>query len=70
MNSVVFWALLVLGVLNLVLLLALVLRREETKSAQAAEQLSRELRQEISESARHSRQELTQNLATFQQTLV
>jgi DNA recombination protein RmuC len=66
----VFWALLVLGVLNLVLLLALVLRREETKSAQAAEQLSRELRQEISESARHSRQELTQNLATFQQTLV
>jgi len=70
LNSVVFWALLVLGVLNLVLLLALVLRREEAKSAQAAEQLSRSLRQEISESARASRQELTQNLATFQQTLV
>ncbi len=70
MNSVVFWALLALGVLNLVLLLALVLRREEAKSAQAAEQLSRELRQEISESARSSRQELAQNLATFQQTLV
>ncbi|MDZ4074804.1 MAG: DNA recombination protein RmuC [Hylemonella sp.] len=70
MNSVVFWALLVLGVLNLVLLLALVLRREDSKSAQAAEQLSRALRQEISESARASRQELTQNLATFQQTLV
>ncbi len=70
LNSVVFWALLALGVLNLVLLLALVLRREEAKSAQAAEQLSRELRQEISESARSSRQELTQNLATFQQTLV
>jgi DNA recombination protein RmuC len=70
LNSVVFWALLALGVLNLVLLLALVLRREEAKSAQAAEQLSRELRQEISESARSSRQELAQNLATFQQTLV
>lgn len=70
LNSVVFWALLVLGVLNLVLLLALVLRREEGRSAQAAEQLSRSLRQEISESARSSRQELTQNLATFQQTLV
>ncbi len=70
LNSVVFWALLALGVLNLVLLLALVLRREDAKSAQAAEQLSRGLRQEISESARSSRQELTQNLATFQQTLV
>ncbi len=70
LNSVVFWALLVLGVLNLVLLLALVLRREDVKSVQAAEQLSRSLRQEISESARASRQELTQNLATFQQTLV
>ncbi|WP_240480768.1 DNA recombination protein RmuC [Curvibacter sp. PAE-UM] len=81
MNSVVFWALLVLGVLNLVLLLALVLRREDTKSAQAgellraelqagSERLARDLRQEISESARSSRLELTQNLATFQQTLV
>ncbi|KRI01076.1 recombinase RmuC [Curvibacter sp. PAE-UM] len=81
LNSVVFWALLVLGVLNLVLLLALVLRREDTKSAQAgellraelqagSERLARDLRQEISESARSSRLELTQNLATFQQTLV
>ncbi|MDP3701463.1 MAG: DNA recombination protein RmuC [Hylemonella sp.] len=80
-NSVVFWALLVLGVLNLVLLLALVLRREDAKSAQAgdllraelqagSERLGRELRQEISESSRSSRLELTQNLATFQQTLV
>ncbi len=69
-NPVVVWALLALGVLNLVLLLALVLRREDAKSAQAAEQLSRELRQEIAESARSSRLELTQNLATFQQTLV
>ncbi len=80
-NPVVVWALLVLGVLNLVLLLALVLRREDTKSARAgdllraelqagSERLARDLRQEISESARSSRLELTQNLATFQQTLV
>ncbi len=80
-NPVVVWALLALGVLNLVLLLALVLRREDTKSAQAgellraelqagSERLARDLRQEISESARSSRLELTQNLATFQQTLV
>jgi DNA recombination protein RmuC len=67
LNPVVFWALLALGVLNLVLLLALVLRREDAKSA---ESLARELRQEISESARSSRLELTQNLATFQQSLV
>ncbi len=80
-NPVVVWALLALGVLNLVLLLALVLRREDTKSAQAgellraelqagSERLARDLRQEISDSARSSRLELTQNLATFQQTLV
>jgi DNA recombination protein RmuC len=80
-NPVVVWALLALGVLNLVLLLALVLRREDTASAQAgellraelqagSERLARDLRQEISESARSSRLELTQNLATFQQTLV
>lgn len=78
LNSFVFWALLALGVLNLVLLLALVLRREDAKSAgllrgelqAGSERLARELRQEINESARNSRLELTQNLATFQQTLV
>jgi DNA recombination protein RmuC len=36
----------------------------------ATERLERELRTEITESARGGRQELTQNLATFQQTLV
>ena len=81
LNSVVFWALLALGVLNLVLLLALVLRREDAKAAQSAEllraelqnsheRLARELRQEIAESARSTRLELTQNLATFQHSLV
>jgi len=64
-----------------VLLLALLLRRDDARSGQAAEQLrgelqvgnerlGRELRQEISESARSGRLELTQNLATFQQSLV
>lgn len=36
----------------------------------SSERLERELRREISESARGGRQELTQNLATFQQALV
>jgi len=36
----------------------------------SSERLARELRREISESARGGRQELTQNLATFQQALV
>ena len=39
-------------------------------SAERLERLERELRREISESARGARQELTQNLATFQQSLV
>ena len=39
-------------------------------SAERTERLERELRREISESARGARQELTQNLATFQQSLV
>ena len=39
-------------------------------SAERIERLERELRREISESARGGRQELTQNLATFQQSLV
>jgi DNA recombination protein RmuC len=81
LNSLLLGSMVALGVLNLVLLLALFLRRNDTRSAQASEQLraelqagnerlGRELRQEISESARHGRQEMTQNLATFQQTLV
>ena len=38
--------------------------------AQQFERLERELRREVSESSRSGRQELTQNLATFQQALV
>jgi DNA recombination protein RmuC len=73
-----FWGLLALGALHLVLLLALFLRREDGRSVQqfsaelqaGHERLARELRQEISDSARSTRLELTQNLATFQQSLV
>lgn len=81
LNPVLFWVLLGLGVLNLVLVLALLLRREDARSAESVqgmradlqaghERLARELRQEISESARSTRLELSQNLATFQQSLV
>jgi DNA recombination protein RmuC len=68
---------LALGALNVLLLLWLLRRRpadaraEVLASLQAGnERLERELRQEISESARTGRLELSQNLATFQQTLV
>jgi DNA recombination protein RmuC len=40
------------------------------RSAERMQQLERELRREIGESSRSARQELTQNLATFQQALV
>ena len=81
----VVWWVLVLGVVNVLLLLWLLLRRPDNSQAKVAEQeraamltvvqtgterLERELRREISESSRGGRQELTQNLATFQQSLV
>jgi DNA recombination protein RmuC len=85
LNDVVLWSLLAFAVLNGVLLLWLALRRPDAAAGQAAlqgriellaavqdgtERLERELRREISESSRGGRQELTQNLATFQQALV
>jgi DNA recombination protein RmuC len=78
LNSITFWVLAALAGLNLLLLLALVLRREDARPDQMLlaelqaghERLARELRQEIADSARSSRLELTQNLATFQQSLV
>jgi len=79
--NVLLWTLLGLGILHLVVLLALLWWRADTKDAltgallraevqSVSEKLARELRQEISDSARSTRLELTQNLATFQQTLV
>jgi DNA recombination protein RmuC len=85
LNDVVLWSLLALSFLNVLLLIGLALRRPNAGAAQAEEQaraelltalrasterLERELRHEITESSRGGRQELTQNLATFQQTLV
>ena len=81
LNPLLFWALLALGVLNLVLMVALLLRRDGTQSSQSLqllrtemqgghERLARELRQDIGESARSTRLELAQSLATFQQSLV
>jgi DNA recombination protein RmuC len=85
LNNMVLWWVLALGVVNVLVLLWLALRRLDDGAAQAAEQsktellaalqgsaerLERELRREISESSRGGRQELTQTFATFQQTLV
>jgi len=75
LNDVLLWLGLALAVLNGLLLLWLVVRRPDSAGLLAAlragnERLERELRHEVSESARTGRQELTQNLATFQQSLV
>lgn len=85
MNNMVLWWVVALGVVNVVLLLWLALRRADGGAAEQArvellaavksasdhtQRLERELRREISESSRGGRQELTQNLATFQQALV
>ena len=85
MNDVLLWLVLALLACNGLALLWLALRRPLAAGALAqeqakaellgavqlsAERLERELRREISESSRGGRQELTQNLATFQQTLV
>ena len=75
-------ALIALAAANLLLLLWLLLRKPATPPDDGSraellgtvnastERLERELRREISETSRGGRQELTQNLATFQQTLV
>jgi DNA recombination protein RmuC len=85
LNNMAVWWVLVLGGVNVLLLLWLLLRRPDNSQAQVAEQeraamltvvqtgterLERELRREISESSRGGRQEMTQTLATFQQSLV
>ncbi|EGI77703.1 DNA recombination protein RmuC [Hylemonella gracilis] len=58
---------LALVVVNLVLLLMVLVRRGDSAASQ---HLARELRQDIGDSARGTRQELQQTLATFQQSLV
>ena len=77
--DVVIWGLLAFSVLNFILLLWTVLRRdaaeavrEELRSAyrDAAQRLERELRDEIGRSAQSTRQELGAALGVFQQTLL
>ncbi|MGE0331018.1 MAG: DNA recombination protein RmuC [Ramlibacter sp.] len=72
------WLLIALVALNLVLLAVLLLRKPAGNGGDAvraellaaSERTERELRREISESSRGARQELTHNLATFQEALV
>ncbi|MGH6627719.1 MAG: DNA recombination protein RmuC [Burkholderiaceae bacterium] len=78
MNQLEVWLTVALAVFNLLLLLALLLRKApDTGRAELLaaitttnERVERELRREISESSRGGRQELTQSFGTFQQTLV
>jgi len=68
------WLLVALAALNLLLLLWLLFGRRGDEGQQAAradaERLGRELRSEVQDSARGTRQELSQTLALFQQTLL
>jgi DNA recombination protein RmuC len=64
LNALLGWALLALVLLNTGVLLWLALR-----DAGGQPDFERALRQEIADSARAGRQELSQNLATFQRTL-
>ena len=70
------WSLVALAIANLVLVLAVFLRKPPVHEAARAELLAanermeRELRREISESSRGARTELTHTLATFQDALV
>jgi DNA recombination protein RmuC len=78
LNNFLLWLVLALCVLNVLCWAWFALRRtggtadaDLRAAVQAsAQQLERELRREIGESARTGRQELTQNLATFQQSVV
>ncbi len=69
------WTVAALVALNLVLLVVLLLRKgegEETQRAwrEAQDRIGREVRSEVQDSARGTRQELSQALALFQQTLL
>ncbi len=68
------WLIIGLGIANLLLLAILLLRKPRDGSRAellaANERLERELRREISESARGGRTELTHTLSTFQEALV
>jgi DNA recombination protein RmuC len=80
-GSLWVWLLAGIALFNTLLLLWLALGKREASQAdalqrlaehvnQSAQRLERELRNDIGESSRGTRQELTQNLATFQQALL
>ncbi len=74
--TLVDWMLAALGLANLVLLVLLVARRAPSDQPlraelqAATERLERQLRHEVGESSRGLRQELTQSLTQFQESLV
>jgi DNA recombination protein RmuC len=76
LNNWLQWVVLALVVANGAIVVWMALRvrgmsaSPTSQTLEQLERLERELRREISESSRGARQELTQNLATFQQTLV
>ncbi len=85
MNEFALWLIVALAMVNALMLMWLALRKPDDTPAKQAEQtnmalqgflqssndkVERELRREISESSRGSRQELVQSFATFQQTVV
>jgi DNA recombination protein RmuC len=78
MDSLQAWLALFLLLVNLLLLVWLLVRRPPASSsnellagiAAGNDKLEREMRREIGDSARNSRQELATTFATFQQTLV
>lgn len=69
------WILIAIGIATLVLLVALLLRKPASQDAArvellaASERLERELRREVSESARGQRTELTQVFTSFQEAI-
>ncbi len=80
MNDLIGWILLALAVLNGIVLILLFIRTASTGRSDAVqliqhvkdstERLAHELRRDILDTARDSRQELALTLSTFQQTLV
>jgi DNA recombination protein RmuC len=64
------WLAPALALINLALLVVLLLRRGDDRAQAATQEATRELRAELQDSARGTRQELGQTLALFQQTLL
>jgi DNA recombination protein RmuC len=74
MTEVLVWLLVALNALTLLVVIVLALRRRDDhrseREAEATLRLERELRSEVQDSARGTRQEIAQTLTLFQQTLL